>query len=93
MCCDNTIYIVNIYETTLTTKYVHYVLEHKLCASVQSSVNLTKVANYAWWLTGIVELLRSTETMNFKYEVQTFRSEDLHQWNYNLVTVYIQVVM
>ena len=48
MCCDNTIYIVNIYETTLTTKYVHYVLEHKLCASVQSSVNLTKVVNYAW---------------------------------------------
>ena len=33
--------------------------------------------------------------MNFNYEVQMFRSEDLHQWNYNnLVTQdYIQVVM
>ena len=84
---------INIYETTLTTRYVHYVLEHKFCASVQSSVNYTKGVNYAWRVTGIVELLRSTETMNFKYEVQTFRSEDLHWLNYNLVTVYIQVVM
>ena len=25
MCCDSTIYIINIYETTLTTRYVHYV--------------------------------------------------------------------
>ena len=34
------------------------------------------------WLSGIVELLRST-TMNFKHEVQTFWSKDLHQWLYN----------
>ena len=48
--CDSTIFIINVYETTLTkytTRYVHYVLEHKLCASVQNSV-IQKVDNYAW---------------------------------------------
>ena len=43
--CDSTVFIINVYETTLmnyTTRYVHYVLEHKLSASVQSSVNLQK---------------------------------------------------
>ena len=48
--CDSTIYIINVYETTLTkytTRYVHYVLEYKLCASVRSSV-IQNVDNYAW---------------------------------------------
>ena len=33
--CDSMIYIINVYETTIiiyTTRYVQYVLEHKLCA-------------------------------------------------------------
>ena len=48
--CDSTIYIINVYETTLmnyTTRYVQYVLEYKLCASVHNSV-IQIVDNYAW---------------------------------------------
>ena len=37
----------NVYKTlNYTIIYVHYVLEHKLCASVQNSV-IQKVDNYA----------------------------------------------
>ena len=57
--CDSTIFIINVYETTLTkytTRYVHYVLEHKLCASVQNSVNLQKGVNYAWYCTRYIRV-------------------------------------
>ena len=44
--CDSTIFIINVYETTLTKYTTRYVLEDKLCASVQTSVNLQKGVNH-----------------------------------------------
>jgi len=54
--CDSTIYIINVYETTIiiyTTRYVQYVLEYKLCASVQNSV---LPDNYEWCCPGYIRV-------------------------------------
>ena len=42
-------------QNKLYYKYIHYVLEHKLSASVQNSV-IQKVDNYAWSCTGYIRV-------------------------------------